>query len=174
MTLAGDDKVLILFRHAKAEHAPGKADHDRELTARGRRDAAAAGKWLHDNGLGPELVLCSTSTRTRQTWEQAVSGGACGEDVRYEPSIYNGSAEEVLQTIRGTAGGAQVVMVVGHNPTMAMIASGLSEGDGSRVAHECLADGLPTSSIAVLRYSGPWERLDFGTASLERCHVSRG
>ena len=64
MTLAADDKVLILFRHAKAEQKPGKSDHERELTGRGRRDAVAAGRWLHDNGFGPELVLCSTAVHT--------------------------------------------------------------------------------------------------------------
>ena len=174
MTLAGDDKVLILFRHAKAEHDSGKPDHERELTGRGRRDAAAAGRWLHEHGLGPELVLCSTSTRTRQTWEEAVGGGACGEDVRYERRLYDGAAENVLETVRDSGGEAQVVLVVGHNPTMAVLASGLSEGDGSRAAHECLADGFPTSSLAVLRYSGHWEDIGFGRAALERCHVSRG
>jgi phosphohistidine phosphatase len=57
---------------------------------------------------------------------------------------------------------------------MAVLASRLSEGDGSTEAHDCLAAGFPTSSIAVLRYAGPWSGLEFGTAALERCHVSRG
>jgi phosphohistidine phosphatase len=174
MTRAGDDKVLILFRHAKAEHTPGKADHDRELTNRGRRDAAAAGRWLHDNGLGPELVLCSPATRTRQTWEAAVAGGACGEAVEYDRRIYDGGADGVLDAVRESGGEAQVLLVVGHNPTMATLASGLSEGDGSSAAHECLAAGFPTSAVAVLRYAGPWRDLAFGGAALERCHLSRG
>lgn len=174
MTRAGDDKVLILFRHAKAEQGPGKPDHERELTDRGRRDATAAGRWLHDHALGPELVLCSTATRTRQTWESAVEGGACGETVEYDRAIYTGGADGVLRSIREQADDVQVVLVVGHNPTMAMLASGLAEGDGSPSAHEVLADGFPTSSLAVLRYAGRWDELDFATATLERCHVARG
>ena len=174
MTLASDDKVLILFRHAKAEQVIGKPDHERTLTGRGQRDAKAAGAWLHEHELGPELVLCSTATRTRQTWEAAVDGGACGETVEFDDGIYSGGAQTVLQTVRESAGEAQVVMVVGHNPTMAMLASRLSEGDGSTAAHECLAAGFPTTSLAVLRYAGPWSALDFGTAELERCHISRG
>jgi phosphohistidine phosphatase len=174
MTLAADDKVLILFRHAKAEHTPGKADHERELTGRGRRDAAAAGRWLHDNGFGPELVLCSPAVRTRQTWEAAANGGACGEEVEYDRRLYSGGADGVLQTVRESGGEAQVVLVVGHNPTMAALASGLSEGDGSTAAHECLAAGFPTSAVAVLGYSGKWQDIGFGTASLLRCHVNRG
>ena len=174
MTSAGDDKVLILFRHAKAEQGSGKPDRDRELTGRGRRDAAAAGQWLHDNGFGPELVLCSPAVRTRQTWEAAANGGACGEQVDYDSRLYSGGADGVLQAVRESGGDAQVVLVVGHNPTMATLASGLSEGDGSTAAHECLAAGFPTSSVAVLGYSGPWRDLAFGSASLLRCHVSRG
>ncbi|WP_270888542.1 SixA phosphatase family protein [Pedococcus sp. 5OH_020] len=173
MTHAGDDKVLILLRHAKAEQAPGKPDHERELTGRGRRDAEAAGSWLHEHGLGPELVLCSTAIRTRQTWAAAVDGGACGESVEYDDGLYSGGAERVLRTVRESAAQAQVVLVVGHNPTMAALASRLSDGDGSRAAHDCLAAGFPTCSLAVLRYAGPWRDLDFGTALLERCHVAR-
>jgi len=174
MTQAGDDKVLILFRHAKAEQVPGKPDQERELTPRGRRDATAAGRWLHEHGLGPELVLCSTAVRTRQTWEAAVEGGACGETVEYDRTVYAGGSQGVLQVVRESAGEAQVVLVLGHNPTLAMLASALSEGDGSPQAHECLAAGFPTSTVAVLRYAGAWSGLDVGTASLERCHTARG
>ena len=174
MTLASDDKVLILFRHAKAEQVPGKPDHERELTGRGIRDAEVAGQWLHEHALGAELVLCSPSVRTRQTWSAAEKGGASGENIEYAPALYSSGESGVLDCVRESAGEAQVVLVVGHNPTMAMLASGLTEGDGSSQAHECLAAGFPTSSLAVLRYSGPWQRLEYGTARLERCHICRG
>ena len=174
MTLASDDKVLILFRHAKAEQVPGKPDHERQLTARGRRDARAAGAWLREHELGAELVLCSTATRTRQTWAAAEEGGACGETVEYDRALYSGGERGALQLVRESAGPAQVVLVVGHNPTIAMLASELSDGDGSTQAHECLAAGFPTSSVAVLRYSGSWGDLGYGTAVLERCHICRG
>jgi phosphohistidine phosphatase len=174
MTRSGEDKVLILFRHAKAEQSPGKPDQGRKLTDRGRRDARSAGAWLHDQALGPELVLCSTALRARQTWEAAVDGGACGEEVDYSRAVYSGGADAVLNEVRETGGDAQVVLVIGHNPTMANLASRLAEGDGSGPAHEVLASGFPTSSVAVLRYAGPWDQLGFGSASLERCHVCRG
>ncbi len=174
MTLAGEDKVLILLRHAKAEQDGLKPDRERTLTPKGERDARAAGAWLHEHGFGPELVLCSPSTRTRQTWTAAADAGACGESVDFEDTIYSGGVETVLKTIRETADDAQVVLVVGHNPTMAALASGLSEGGGSTAAHECLAAGFPTATVAVLRYAGPWAGLGFGTAELERCHVARG
>jgi phosphohistidine phosphatase len=172
MTTAGDDKVLILFRHGKA--GEGSPDERRELTGRGRRDSRAAGSWLREQGLGPELVLCSPAVRTRQTWDQAVEGGACGERVQYPEHLYNARPDAVLQEVRESAGEAQVVLVVGHNPTMALLASQLCEGDGSGAAHEVLASGFPTASVAVLRYACPWGELGTGTARLERCHVCRG
>ena len=76
MSSAAQDKTLILMRHSKAEEGPGKPDHDRELSDRGLRDARAAGAWLREEGLVPDLVICSTAVRTRQTWDSAVKGGA--------------------------------------------------------------------------------------------------
>ena len=91
MTLASDDKVLILFRHAKAEQVLGKPDHERELTARGVRDARAAGKWLHEHELGAELVLCSTARRARETLE------------RIEPALGTASVRVEQQNARNDA-----------------------------------------------------------------------
>ncbi|MFI5495377.1 SixA phosphatase family protein [Actinoplanes sp. NPDC051859] len=61
-------RTLILLRHAKAETPGELLDVERRLTDRGRRDASAAGSWLALQGLLPGLVLCSSATRTRQTW----------------------------------------------------------------------------------------------------------
>ncbi len=119
MSSAAREKTLILMRHSKAEQSPGKVDHDRELTERGRRDANAAGAWLKEQGLVPDLVICSTSRRTRQTWEAACKGGAHTEFVEYRKSIYTGGTEETLETIREDAGETASVLIIGHNPTIA-------------------------------------------------------
>ena len=131
MTLASDDKVLILFRHAKAEQVAGKPDQDRALN----RGASAKP--------GPPVPGCTSTSwagagavldrhpdppdlgRGRRGWRLR-------RDLEFDDSIYSGGAQTVLQTVRETAGEAQVVLVVGHNPTMAVLASGLSEGDGRR------------------------------------------
>lgn len=174
MSSAGSDKTLILVRHAKAEEGQGKADHDRELTDRGRKDAAAAGAWLHDGGMGPDLVIASTSQRTRQTWEALRHGGIGSEFVEFRRSVYLGGSEQVLDTVREDAADMETVLVIGHNPTMAQLTSLLANGVGSREAHAALADGFVTSGVAVLRYAGSWADLDLGTCELERFHVGRG
>ncbi|MFM6848764.1 MAG: SixA phosphatase family protein [Terrabacter sp.] len=174
MSSAAREKTLILMRHAKAEEGLGKDDHDRELAARGRRDAKAAGRWLHEQGLVPDLVICSTAQRTRQTWEECCHGGAHTEFVEYRRSVYLGGSEQTLETVREDAGETTTVLVVGHNPTMAQLTSLLTDGEGSREAHDALGAGFVTSGLAVLRYAGEWADIDFGSCALMRFHVSRG
>ncbi|HEY5249140.1 MAG TPA: histidine phosphatase family protein, partial [Dermatophilaceae bacterium] len=63
MSTPTSERTLTLVRHAKAEHVPGKADHDRDLAPRGQKDARALGVWLSDpsHAVAHELALCSTS-----------------------------------------------------------------------------------------------------------------
>lgn len=173
MSSAAREKTLILMRHSKAEDGLGKVDHDRELSSRGRRDARAAGTWLRQEGLLPDLVICSTAVRTRQTWDAAVKGGAQTEFLEYRKSVYQGGPTAMVETVREDAGDMTTVLVIGHNPTMAEVASRLTEGQGSTMAHEELAKGFAACGIAVLRYAGEWSDLDFGMCDLNRFHVAR-
>lgn len=165
---------LLLVRHSKAEHVSGIEDHERHLTARGWRDAVALGGWLASSALVCDLVLCSTSVRTRETWEGAVRGGARGKRVEYRKSIYHGGTAATLDTLREDARHAGTVLVVGHAPTLPVLTRLLSDGSGDPHAEQSAADGFPTSAVAVLRYDGEWEDLRSGTATLERFHVARG
>ena len=174
MTSAAHDKRLVLVRHSKAEQNLSLDDHDSKLTDRGRRDAQAVGTWLKVESIVCDLVICSTSVRTRQTWDEAVHGGAHTEFVEYRRGVYLGGAAGVLDSIRDDAGDLETVLVVGHAPAMPAIASMLCDGEGSAEAHRAMAEGFPTSGIALLRYAGEWDILGPGTAQLDRFHVARG
>ncbi|MEP6629408.1 MAG: histidine phosphatase family protein [Lapillicoccus sp.] len=174
MTPVHDDRTLVLLRHAKAEQVPGKPDHDRALTERGRLDAEAAGAWLHAQGIVAELVICSTSLRTRQTWEHAAHGGAQAEFVEYRRAVYQGGTHGVLDCLHEDTGDVRTVVVVGHAPSIPDLASALTDGQGSQTAHTAMGEGFPTSGMAVLRYADDWPELGPGDASLERFHVCRG
>ena len=70
-------RELILLRHAHAEpSAPGQADLDRPLSSEGLAEAEAAGRWLAENRLVPDCVLCSPARRARETLEAVL--GAIG------------------------------------------------------------------------------------------------
>ncbi|MGL5816237.1 MAG: SixA phosphatase family protein [Phycicoccus sp.] len=173
MTRAARDRTLILLRHAKAEEGGGDSDHERELTARGRRDARAAGAWLHLHGIGVDEVLCSTSERTQQTAEEIWAGGCPETEVHLDRRIYEASPERLLDVLREADDDADVVMVVGHAPGIPALAELLADGEGSAAGHRALGEGFPTCALATLHYSGRWTDIAFGTASLERVHVCR-
>src|ERR1700733_6103572 len=78
---------LVLLRHAKSAWVDGP-DHDRPLGKRGRRDAPRAGRWLGRSGYVPDLVVCSTARRTRDTWRLAAAELGATPLVRFEPRVY--------------------------------------------------------------------------------------
>lgn len=175
MTRAAEDRILVLLRHAAAEESRGQTpDRERELTEQGEADAVAAGRWLHEFGIGIDEVLCSASTRTQQTAEGIWSGGCAEADVHIDARLYNASADTILDVVREADEDANVVMVIGHAPGIPALTSLLADGEGSDRAHEALASGFPTCGIAVLSAAGHWRDLAFGGAVLDRFHVARG
>ena len=160
MTRAGDDKVLILFRHAKAEQAPGKADHERELTGRGRRDAAAAGHGCTSRGSVPSWC-CARRPPVPARPGRRRPRRALRRDRRVPPQhlLRRVGRRPCSRRCARPAVRPQVVLVVGHNPTMAQLASGLTEGDGlARGATSALAAGFcprPAWRCCATRGTGP-------------------
>ena len=173
-------RVLWVLRHAKtvADPPPGGTDHERTLAPRGRRDADALGRRLATDRLGmdpgdvplPELVLCSTATRTRQTVELVLAGSAVapsanppahppssplsGPLVDFRRAIYYASPDQVLAEMRTVPDDVRSVMVVGHNPTAHALAAGLGTDDDRLALEE---RGFPTCAVAVFRLpDGRW------------------
>ena len=166
-------RTLVLLRHAKAETPGDRPDFERRLTEKGQTDADAAGSWLADEGLRPDLVICSPAARARQTWHgvavalaQADPEGAA-PDVRYEPALYEGGRTDVIDLLRGVAEGTSTVLVVGHNPTMSDV-SLLLRPDADPDAAE-----LKTAGMAVHRADGPWSQTEPGGMPLIGEHTGR-
>lgn len=113
---------LILTRHAKsAWDDPRIEDHDRPLNARGRRAARSLGDWLASRGYDPEEVLCSTATRTRDTWDLVARAVfETRPELHLCPDLYLSSAEVMRQVLAKAS--APTVMMIGHNPGIAELA----------------------------------------------------
>ncbi|MFZ1285716.1 MAG: histidine phosphatase family protein [Candidatus Phosphoribacter sp.] len=167
-------KRLLLLRHSKSEHTFGVDDYSRQLTERGWRDGTEIGSWLAKQKIMADLVLCSTSTRTRQTWEAAVGGGARAARLTLRKELYQGGISGVLDAVQTEGGDYATIIVVGHSPSMPMLASRLADGAGSPDALARLDQGFPTSGLAVLTYAGEWADIGPGTASLADFVVGRG
>lgn len=168
MTRAAEDRVLVLLRHGHAEQGLGRTDADRALTSRGHEESAEAGAWLHEHGIGADLVLCSPSTRTRQTCDDIFRAGCAETTVHHDGRVYNASPEALLDVLREADENADVVLVVGHAPGLPGLASLLADGQGSTEAHELLAQGFPSGAFAVMGYAGHWRDLALTEARLDR------
>ncbi|RGC68843.1 Histidine phosphatase superfamily (branch 1) [Micromonospora sp. MW-13] len=172
---AGTERTLVLLRHAKAEPPGDGADSDRRLTARGHADAAAAGAWLARHGLLPDVVLCSTARRNRQTWHGVVQGLSGSSDeagpagsapaVRYEPGAYEAHPAELLALVRSVPAEATTVLLVAHNPGVSLLSALL---DPERADQQ----GLRTTDLVVHRTRLPWA--DLRHAAITARHTARG
>jgi phosphohistidine phosphatase len=151
---------LYLLRHAKSSWKdPALADHDRPLNSRGRRAAKAIGRHMRDQGIEPELVLCSPATRARETLERI---GPVGHGAHIEPELYGAGVGALLARLHEVPAAVPSVMVIGHNPGLQDLALFLSRwGPGVREPEA----KFPTAGLATLAVPG-WSTLDRGTAEL--------
>src|SRR3546814_16293228 len=81
---------------------------------RSNAEAEAAGRWLREQRLVPDLALCSPSRRTRETLE-SVLGQVGYVDQRLEDDIYEASPG-ALATLVHRHPAVERLPVVGPNP----------------------------------------------------------
>ncbi len=157
--------TLVLLRHSKADRPSGVPDPQRPLTDRGRSDAAAAGSWLAEHRYLPDVVLCSPSRRTRETWFGVAVGLPEAAEVHYADEIYSGGPEDVIDLLRKQPENVGTALVIGHNPTLEELAR-LLDPDG--------AQRLRTSGLSVHEVPAGWAGLATGGAPVTRLHTARG
>ncbi|MPY31784.1 histidine phosphatase family protein [Streptomyces adustus] len=171
---AGPLRRLVVLRHAKSAWPEGVPDHRRPLAPRGRRDAPAAGRALAETDFLPDLALCSTALRARQTWDLAAAEWGTPPPVRYDPRLYGAGAPELLDVVRETPPEIETLLLVGHNPGLEELVLALAD-DGLDGALEEVRAKFPTSAIAVLAwYGSTWRALAPGSALLTSMTVPRG
>ncbi|MBU2991643.1 histidine phosphatase family protein [Octadecabacter sp. 1_MG-2023] len=113
-------KRLILMRHAKSGwDDPLLSDIERPLNERGRKSATALGVWLSENGYLPDEVLCSSATRTGETFSRL----AIDTPVTFKPDLYLASPNMLLKTLKQGTG--DTVLMLAHNPGIAEFAEGI-------------------------------------------------
>lgn len=158
---------LLLLRHAKAVWAsPGETDFDRALKASGVADSRSIGEQIVEAGLVPDVVLCSTARRARETWLGVADVlGRLEDRVTYLNELYSSDASGYLEIARA-APAAERIMLVGHNPMMEDLAETLS-GEGEEAALSVLASGFPKSGLAVIAFDGPLSSATPGKGRLE-------
>ena len=152
--------TLHLLRHAKSDWDGGEADHDRPLSARGERAAAAMAVYCRQQGIAPDFVLCSSARRTLDTL--AILRDGLPEDLAVETTrdIYLASAAQIVARLKTVPVKAKVALAIGHNPGMEDTVRVLT-GDSMGVK-------FPTCALATLQSASGWAALGTRSAELRR------
>lgn len=139
---------LILIRHAKAVEDDVGDDHARGLSQRGLADAAALGAWLAEHHLTPDLALCSTASRTRQT----LAGLGRNIPTILSDKIYLATTGELLTQVQTRDDAMQTLMLVCHNPGAHGLLGLLAGSCANEVDADRMLLKFPTSACAVLDF----------------------
>ena len=131
--------MIWLLRHGEAEDA--SPDAERALTAKGRRQARAAGAALA--AIGAQIELCLTSPKVRAADTARLACEALGVEPVTEPALGGGPIDPSALTA-----GLEQVLLVGHDPDLSMAVHTLT-GAQVRMKKGGLA-GIENGELIVL------------------------
>lgn len=108
---------LILWRHAEAED--GFPDAARKLTEKGLKQAHTMAQWLKPRLPKNTRILASPAERTQQT------ALALNRDFETLQEVGTSATVDTVLTATNWPYGDETVLVVGHQPTLGIIAAHL-------------------------------------------------
>ena len=111
---------LILWRHAEAvlEHA-AQDDLERALTPKGERQAQRVADWLNQRLAHSTRILVSPALRCQQTAK------ALGKSFKTIAALAPGEGVDAVLKAARWPDASEPVLVVGHQPTLGLVASQL-------------------------------------------------
>lgn len=157
-------KSLTIVRHGKAERGEEwPIDFDRPLTKRGHKDMALVARFL--NGLKPPIdwIITSPARRARQSAEAIADGLGLQRQMVMQDAVYENGCEVVLGLLEQIPTEVQHALVVGHNPTLEQLVSGLCAGSPSRLANSLSAGGVASLELQIMW----WEQIRWGSGVLK-------
>ena len=160
-------KHLYLLRHAKSSwEEPGLPDHERPLAPRGRKACRKLATYLGRQRIRPELVLCSSSRRTRETLE-LIRTALTGAVIEIEDGLYAADSDRLLARLRELPESASSVLLIAHNPGLQDLAITLAPS-AARVGEK-----FPTGALASFALDTPWASVGEASAELVSYVVPR-
>ena len=112
---------LILWRHAEA--VDGMPDMARKLTVKGEKQAREMAQWLRPRLPKHTRIIVSPAQRTLQTVK------ALSEEFEILRDLAPGASPTAILAAAQWPDRADAVLVVGHQPTLGMVAATLIAGE---------------------------------------------
>lgn len=153
-------KTLFLLRHARAlEKQVGQQDIDRELNSIGLQNSTRMGMYLSNQPHRFDIILSSPAERAKTT------AMLLAEQMKYDtnkvhlnPEIYEASVRTLLRVINQLKNEWNLVLIVGHNPSITYLAEYLTKSE--------IGD-MTTCGLASIQFQvDQWEEVSEGTGEL--------
>lgn len=162
---------LYVMRHAKSSWAvPGARDFDRELNDRGWSDLVKISKILQRKNYNPEKILCSPSSRTRQTLDGIKDVLPENTEIAFTEGLYSSGMSEYLEIIQETKD-CKSLMIIGHNPMCGSLAASLPSLD-SDYPMDTISYKYPTATVAVIEFDcDTWSEIEKSKGNLIDCLI---
>ncbi len=157
-------KQLSIIRHGKAERPEGYPDDfERPLTARGRKDIGRIGAVVVRLEPPVDYVLSSPATRSAQTATRLTEVVEIPGNIVWSESAYLATAATLLNLLREIPESHAHAVLVGHNPGLEELASGLCAG-----SPETASIRMPTGTVAHVELDiSRWSLLRWGAGHLK-------
>ncbi|GEM_PF-227524 len=143
---------LYIMRHAKSDWSTDVSDFDRPINERGIKNAKRIAIWMQENNMLPELILCSTAVRAKQTVEQFdnIITDETKEQINFDRQLYLADAETILDKIKLFQHGVKSLMIIAHNPGLDYLVNQLSRNS---LPYDKKGKLMTTASLAIFRYA---------------------
>lgn len=144
-------KHIFIYRHADTLPAGrNESDHQRVLSAQGEDECRRVGAFLKTNTIQPDIVLCSTASRTRATL--ALTQAALGKEypTRFEDGLYLASAWDILHFLDELDDGIKTAMVIAHNPGLHHFCQLIAK-HGDPEGQEAMNHRFPPATLALIK-----------------------
>ncbi len=160
-------KTLHLLRHAKAaEINPQGTDFERPLSKRGIAACKAVSNYLATTGFSVDRVFCSPAQRTKETYT-FIKDSLGGAKTSFREKLYLIDAGDLLNLIGDFSNSISSAMIIGHNPSLHMIAL--------RLTYDAIDKELPNLNLLTTKFpTGALCSLTFNTDDWQMVTRGRG
>jgi len=153
-------KRVVIVRHAKAVPYGYEDDFNRDLTDRGKNDAALVSSELKNKGIEPGLFVSSPAKRAIKT-ARIFAGNLeyARNRIIENEKIYDGlTTSEFVELIHSLPDDAQTVFFFGHNPGFHFFVNNLLKK---------MVSELPTcATIGIDFDTASWKKVEARTGDL--------
>jgi phosphohistidine phosphatase len=150
------------MRHAQAGDA--KSDFQRPLTAIGERDARHMARWLLANYPGIDHIYSSAAVRAVST-ARIVAEELKISSMTEEKNLYEASVRTMLEQVNEVGDDHQMVVVVGHNPSISYLSDYLTSSP---------LPGMEAGSVVVIDFENlSWKEISKASGILKKYQAPR-